>query len=252
VLAVHTYGYPVSGDRLREFADAHRLLLIEDAAEALGARTPLAGKLVACGALGDVSIFSLYANKSITSGEGGLVVCRSAEHAARIRDLRNLGFSRDRRRFWHDVLGTNARLSGIGAALAVSQLARLEQVVQKKNAVARAYAERLAADDRIELPRPEAGTEPVPWMVALTLSDRVRPDAAEVLSRLSERGIDARPFFMGMHRQPALIARGLGSEQALVVCDRLSERGLYLPSSPLLDEATIDRVCGALNQALEP
>lgn len=250
ILAVHTYGNPIAGDDLREFAARHALLVIEDAAEALGARSPLDGRLVPCGAVGDLSIFSLYANKAVTAGEGGVVLCRSEEHASRVRTLRNLGFSPERR-FLHRAPGTNARLSGVAAALAASQLSRLDRTVARKQDVAAVYARRLKGA-AVELPVPDARCRSVPWMVALTLPDSLSVDAAEVARRLRARGIDTRPFFLGMHRQPVFLERGLFRAAQFPVTERLGERGLYLPSSPLLDEPTIDRVVAELLHALEP
>jgi perosamine synthetase len=248
LLYVHTYGYPVVPKDVVQLAERHRLLIVEDAAEAHGAEAELDSHFRRCGSFGDVSIFSFYANKAITCGEGGMVLARSAETAGRVKSLRNLGFGSEQR-FLHEDLGTVARLSGIQAALGLSQLTRVSEIISKKRQLGDLYRARLS-ELPVELPVGAPGTRPVPWMIALTLTDSVAVDATELRRRLSACGIETRSFFTGIHRQPALLALGLFGGETYPVTERLSQRGLYLPSSPKLGESDIERVCEALSQAL--
>jgi perosamine synthetase len=248
LLYVHTYGYPVVPEDVVRLAERHRLLVVEDAAEAHGAEAELDSRFRRCGSFGDVSIFSFYANKAITCGEGGMVLARSAETASRVKSLRNLGFGSEQR-FLHEALGTVARLSGIQAALGLSQLARVSEIISRKRELADVYRARLL-DLPVELPQVAPGTRPVPWMIALTLADSVVIDASELRQRLAARGIETRGFFTGIHRQPALTALGLFAGEIYPVTERLSRRGLYLPSSPKLSASDVERVCEALSLAL--
>jgi perosamine synthetase len=249
LLYVHTYGYPVVPKDVLQLAERHRLLIVEDAAEAHGAEAELESRVRRCGSFGDASIFSFYANKAITCGEGGIVLARSEETARRVKSLRNLGFGSEQR-FLHEDLGTVARLSGIQAALGLSQLLRANEIISKKRELADRYRARLSGLP-VELPHAAPGTRPVPWMIALTLTASVAVDAPEVRRRLSASGIDTRGFFTGIHRQPALTALGLFSGETYPVTERLSQRGLYLPSSPRLGEREIERVCEALAKAVQ-
>jgi perosamine synthetase len=244
ILAVHLFGHPFDPE-LRDLADAHGLALVEDAAQAHGSELARDGAWQPAGSLGDVATFSLYANKAITSGEGGLCVTRSPALAARLRALRNLCFTPERR-FLHRELGTNARLSNVAASLALSQLSRLELAIERKRSVHAAYAERLAELPEVRLQAVAPWARPVPWMAALALEPGA-PSAAEVLASLARDGVEGRPFFVGLHQQPALAHH---DRTSLPETERLAERGLYLPSSPLLDEARIDRACDALRRAL--
>jgi perosamine synthetase len=148
------------------------------------------------------------------------------------------------------MLGTSARLSGLQAALGLSQLERIDQIVARKRDVAAAYAARLRMLPYIELPHAAPGTRPVPWMVGLCLSNTVPFDAAELGVRLAARGIETRPYFTGMHEQPALTALGLFAGETYEVTERLGARGLYLPSSPTLAAADIERVSEAVREAM--
>lgn len=243
VLGVHLFGHPFD-PAIRALASERGIALVEDAAEAHGSEVLLGGWRP-CGSLGDVATFSFYANKAITCGEGGMCLTSRPELAARLRSLRNLCFVPERR-FLHHELGLNARLGNVSAALALSQLDRLPAVLAHKHRVYAAYRERLAelAEVRLQVVAPWA--RPVPWMAALALGDGAA-DAETIMAELARRGIETRPFFLGLHDQPALAHH---PRRPLPVTERLARRGLYLPSSPRLDEASIDRVCEALRAAL--
>ena len=249
ILAVHMYGHPVNAEALLEITRNHGLVFVEDAAEAHGAEVRIGGEWVRCGGLGEVSIFSFYANKAITTGEGGMVMTDDDGIAERLRSLMNLGFKRERR-FEHDELGHNFRMTNLQASLGVAQIDRLDSILERKRELARSYRERLGGVEGVAMQGQEPWARPVPWMIGIELDDDIPMDAAEFARRLSDHGVDSRPYFLGMHEQPVFIRQGLFDGESHPVAERLSRRGLYLPSSPTLDAATIDRVCGAVRQVL--
>lgn len=251
VLAVHLYGHPYDHAALSALAAQHGFRVIEDAAEAHGAtvRDANGTETHAAGSLGDVSTFSFYANKPITTGEGGMVLARDETVRDRLRELRNLGFGSGRR-FVHDELAPNYRLSGVQAALGVSQLARLDAIVRTKRRIAADYHARLARIDEFELQHREPWADPIYWMIAGVLRDDAPLDAAALGKALAERGVETRPFFAGMHEQPALRALGFFEGERYPVTERLARRGLYLPSGLDLDADAIDRVASALEASL--
>jgi perosamine synthetase len=246
IMPVHMYGHPVDMDPLRRLAVQHGLAIVEDAAEAHGAEY----KGRKTGGLGDLGCFSFYANKIITTGEGGMVLAKTAAHAERLRSLRNLAFRSDRR-FLHTELGHNYRLTNLQAAVGVSQVEQIDEHVRRKRRMGAAYTERLSGLSQIALPVEEPWATNVYWMYGLVLADDVAIDARELTRRLSERGVETRPFFLGMHEQPVLRDRGLFAGERFPVAERLAVRGLYLPSGLTITESQIDVVCGAVRQALE-
>jgi perosamine synthetase len=255
ILAVHIYGHPVDMDPLLTLAARYGLAVVEDAAEAHGAEY-LVGRAGAdggswrrCGGFGDLSTFSFYANKPITTGEGGMVLTDDPELAGRLRSRRNLGFGRGRR-FRHEELGWNFRLTNLQAAIGVAQVTRIDEIVRRKRELAAAYAERLGELDLIELPSEAPWARSVFWMYAIRLRDEAPLDATELAARLERAGIETRPFFLGMHEQPALRALGLFAGESYPVAERLARRGLYLPSSLGLSDVELDRIAAALAEAL--
>ena len=246
IMPVHMYGHPVEMTPLRELADRHDLFIIEDAAEAHGAKCD--GRTV--GGFGDLSAFSFYANKIITTGEGGMVLTKSSEHAERARALRNLCFRSDRR-FYHTELGHNYRLTNVQAAIGLAQVEQIEEHVRRKRWMGKSYTERLSHLSQISLPVEKPWAENVYWMYGVVLADDVPFDAVEFGRRLKLEGVDTRPFFVGMHEQPVLKDRGLFSGERYPIAERLARRGLYLPSGLTLTEEQLDTVCTAVEKVLE-
>ena len=240
IMPVHIYGHPVDMDPVLELARAHGLSVIEDAAEAHGATY----KDRAVGGLGDMSCFSFYANKIITTGEGGMVLARSPEHAKRLRSLRNLGFREDRR-FYHTELGHNYRMTNVQAALGLSQVEHIDEHLRRKRWMGAAYTERLRDLSQLELPVEESWATNVYWMYGVVLADDVPFDATEFARRLRSEGVDTRPFFLGMHEQPVLRGRGLFTSERHAVAERIARRGLYLPSGLALSKEQLETVCDA-------
>jgi perosamine synthetase len=254
IMAVHIYGHPVDMDPIEELARRHGLAVVEDAAEAHGAEY-LAGRHTPtpawrrCGGMGTLSVFSFYANKLITTGEGGMILCDDPVLAERARSLRNLCFE-SRRRFLHEELGFNFRMTNLQAALGVAQIERIDAIVERKRWIGRAYGARLCRLPGIELPREESWARHVFWMYGLVLHEERGIGAAELAARLRAHGVETRPFFLGMHEQPALRRRGLFEGEQFPVATRLARQGLYLPSGVGLAESQIDQVCQAVERSL--
>ena len=245
IMPVHMYGHMADMAPLMEAARRRGLAVIEDAAEAHGAEYH--GRRA--GGIGTLGCFSFYANKIVTTGEGGMVVTDDAGLAERARSLRNLCFRRDQR-FLHDELGYNFRITNLQAAIGLAQVERVEDHVSRKRRMAALYTERLCNVAGLKLPVERPGVKNVYWMYGVVLDDVVDVDAAGFARRLREQGVDTRPFFLGMHEQPVLRERGFFAGESYPVTERLSRRGLYLPSGLGLGEAEIEKVCGAVRQCL--
>ncbi|MEA4907967.1 MAG: DegT/DnrJ/EryC1/StrS aminotransferase family protein [Anaerolineaceae bacterium] len=247
IMVVHIYGLPTELDPILALAGQHGLYVIEDAAEMHG--QTYRGK--PCGSFGDVSIFSFYPNKHVTTGEGGMVLCDDPERAERCRSLRNLCFLPGRR-FVHEELGFNYRMTNMQAALGVAQLERLEEFVLRKREMGRIYTELLAGVKELELPLVKtAYAENIYWVYGVVLSDDVPCDAAEMMARLARQGVGTRPCFWGMHEQPVLRKLGIvPRDERHPVAERLSRRGFYLPSGLTLTHWQQQQVVAAVNKAL--
>ena len=246
IMLVHIYGLPVDMDPILAFAKKRGIAIIEDAAEAHG----LTYRGLPCGSFGDVSTFSFYPNKHVTTGEGGMIVTNNDAIAEKCRSLRNLGFN-PKRRFVHDELGWNFRMTNLQAALGLGQIERLGESIAKKRAMGKRYRELLMGDDRLQLPAERStGAENIYWVFGLVLSDAVPFDAPEMMRRLGERNIGSRPFFWGMHEQPVLRRMGLFDRVSLPTAERLARRGFYIPSGLALTEAQMIEVAAAVKEAL--
>lgn len=250
VMPVHIYGHPVDMDPVLELAERRGLAVLEDAAEAHGAEYRSGdGEWRRCGSFGALSTFSFYANKLVTTGEGGMVVTDDDALAERLRSLRNLGFQASRR-FHHEELGFNFRLTNLQAALGVAQLERIDEIVARKREVAALYSAGLADVEGLTLPPEAPWARSVFWMYGCVLDEATGLDAATLAERLRDRGVDTRPFFLGMHEQPALHELGLFRGERHPVAERLARQGLYLPSGLALTDEQVERVCAAVREAL--
>ncbi|MCG2721193.1 MAG: DegT/DnrJ/EryC1/StrS family aminotransferase [Thermodesulfovibrionales bacterium] len=246
IMVVHIYGHPADMDPILAIAKKYGLMVIEDAAEAHGAEY----KGQKCGGFGDISVFSFYANKLITTGEGGMVLTKNAELSERARSLRNLCFQK-KQRFLHEELGYNFRLTNIQAALGVAQLERIKEIVDRKRAIARYYTKRFADIPGLEFPREEPWAKSVYWVYGVVLNENLGMDAAELALRLAGRGVETRPFFLGMHKQPVFQKMGLFLDEHYPNSERLARRGLYLPNGLAMEEQTIEQVCCAVRECLK-
>lgn len=226
LLAVHIYGLPIDMDPVVALCDKHQVVIIEDAAESH--TVTYNGKL--CGSFGLASTFSFYANKAITTGEGGMIVTDDANFAQRLRGLRNLAFlPAPGPRFVHEEIGWNARLSALQAALGKSQLQRMNEVTAEKRRIGLAYHNALADNPLIQMqPTETSYSRNMYWVVGLILAEPL--DARHVAKMLRDRGVDTRPFFYPLHKQPMLLKYSLDTQPSLPVAERLGNQGLYLPS----------------------
>jgi perosamine synthetase len=241
IMVVHIYGLPVDMDTILQVAERYGLKIIEDAAEMHGQTY----KGRPCGSFGDLSIFSFYPNKHITTGEGGMVLTDDDALAERCRSLRNLCFQK--KRFVHEELGYNFRMTNLQAALGVAQLERLEEFVTRKRRMGRYYTERLLRVEGLMLMNPKTDyAENIYWVYGLVLNDDVPFDAEEAMRRLGQKGIGTRPFFWPMHEQPVFRKLGLFEGENYPVAERLARRGLYIPSGMALTEGQMDEVVGAV------
>lgn len=252
IMPVHIYGHPVDMDPLLDLADRYGLAIIEDAAEAHGAeylstRNGPESGWRRCGNFGAMSCFSFYANKLITTGEGGMVLTDDPQLAEKARSMRNLCFQSNRR-FYHEALGYNFRLTNLQAALGLAQLERMDQIVTHKRWLGHEYTRRLSEIKSLQLPIEERWARSVYWMYGAVLCEEVDMDASEFGRRLRDHGVETRPFFLGMHEQPALHLRGLFRGERYPVAERLARRGLYLPSGSALTEDQLDHVCEAVDK----
>lgn len=246
IMAVHIYGLPVDMDPLLVLAGKHGLKIIEDAAQMHGQ----AYKGCRCGNFGDISVFSFYPNKHITTGEGGMLLTNDGRLAERCRSLRNLCFKAEKR-FVHDELGYNFRMTNLQAALGLAQLERLDEFVIRKRHMGNRYTGLLSGVSGIQVPVPRtAYAENIYWVYGMVLSDDVLFDAEEAMRRLHKLKIGTRPFFWPMHEQPVFRKKGMFAGEAYPVAERLARRGLYLPSGIGLTDDQIERSAAAVRELL--
>jgi len=237
IMAVHLYGHPADMAPLRDIADRHGLLLLEDAAEAHGAR--YRGQRV--GGLSDAAIFSFYGNKIITTGEGGIIVTNNREWAERAFFLENQGRYNDNP-YWHPEVAFNYRMTNIQAAIGLAQLEKIDDLLAIRRNNAAHYNRRLADIPGLTLP-PQAGwAENVYWMYSVIVEDEFGLGRDELRDRLRAAGIDTRPFFYPVHTLPMY-----NTGQSLPVAEDLGRRGINLPSGATLTPEQIDYICDTLS-----
>lgn len=247
IMVVHIYGLTVDLDPILALAEKHGLKIIEDAAEVLGQTY----KGRACGSFGDISTFSFYPNKHVTTGEGGMVLTDDAALAERCRSLRNLCFQK--KRFVHEELGWNFRMSNIQAALGVAQLERLDESVERKRKMGRRYTDLLRGIPGLQLPLPASDySENIYWVYGVVLNDEVPFAAEEAMKRLAAHGVATRPFFWPMHEQPVFRKMGLFGEEHFPIAERLARRGFYLPSGVGLRDEELKVAAYACRGLIEP
>jgi perosamine synthetase len=254
IMPVHIYGHPTDMKPLLDLAEDHNLKIIEDAAEAHGAECNMGHQnrndsWKRCGSFGTLSCFSFYANKLITTGEGGMVLTDDKDLAERAAALRNLCFLPERR-FYHKELGFNFRMTNLQAALGVAQLERIDAIVAKKRSMGAYYTKKLRSISEIQIPVERPWAKNVYWMYGIVLSEETGLNAVTAASLLEEKGVDTRPFFLGMHEQPVFHEMGLFKDEHYPVTERIARQGLYLPSGLTLTEEKMDIVCTAVEEVV--
>jgi perosamine synthetase len=246
IMVVHTYGLPVDMDPVLSAAKKYGLQIIEDAAEMHGQTY----KGRPCGSFGDISTFSFYPNKHITTGEGGMIVTDSQAIADRCRSLRNLCIDAERR-YIHEDLGWNFRMSNIQAALGCAQLERLDEFIEIKRNMGRNYSKLLKDVPGIQLPlasRPYA--ENIYWVYGIVLQPEVSFDATFAMDQLKKRRIQTRHFFYPMNKQPVFTKRGLFAGESYPVAENLAKRGFYVPSGLAITREQQEEVAHAIKEIM--
>eukprot|EP00927_Polykrikos_kofoidii_P035967 TRINITY_DN30437_c0_g1_i1.p1 TRINITY_DN30437_c0_g1~~TRINITY_DN30437_c0_g1_i1.p1 ORF type:complete len:415 (-),score=70.96 TRINITY_DN30437_c0_g1_i1:64-1215(-) len=246
IMCVHTYHFPCNMDPILELAREKGLLVIEDAAEMIGQTY----KGRPCGGLGNVSTMSFYPNKHITSGEGGMVLTDCDVLAEKFRQLRNLCFDLKKRRFMHEDLGWNYRMTNMQAALGLAQLQHLDEAVKRKREIGRLYNDLLKECPGLVLP-PDVDSQGefnIYWVYGVEVKTDVpaEVDAEVVMKKLAEAKIGTRPFFWPMHEQPVFLKQGLFVGSSFPVAERIARRGFYIPSGLALT----DEDCREVSQRL--
>jgi perosamine synthetase len=253
IMPVHIYGLPVDMDPLFECASDHDLKIVEDAAEAHGAEyfSRVKGdRWLKCGNMSDAACFSFYANKIVTTGEGGMVVSNDPSIAARVVSYRNLCFHAEKR-FYHTELCYNFRMSNLQAAVGVAQLERIEETIALRRSFASYYKERLSSVPGVHFQAEPPNARPVYWMYAIQLDEALGADAESMMRHLKDKGIGTRPFFLGLHAQPVLRKQGILAEEPFPHTDQAHKQGLYLPSGLTLTRSQIDVVCDAVHDIVQ-
>jgi len=246
IMVVHIYGLPVDIDPIVEIAQKYGLKIIEDAAEVHGQTY----KEKKCGSFGDISIFSFYPNKHITTGEGGMILTEDETLAEKCRSLRNLCFQ-PQKRFLHEELGHNFRMTNLQAALGVAQLERIDEFTEIKRNMGKKYTELLENISFIQLPLAKtAYAENIYWVYGIVLKPEIEVSAEIIMQKLNEKGVGTRPFFLGMHEQPVFHKMGLFKNEKYPVAENLVRKGFYIPSGMALTDEQIKIVATKVREAL--
>ena len=244
IMVVHIYGLPVEMDPILALAQKYNLKVIEDAAEMHGQKYN--GK--ECGSFGDISTFSFYPNKHITTGEGGMILTDDEGLAEKCRSLRNLCFTPEKR-FLHYELGFNFRMTNLQAALGVAQLEQLDKFISRKREIGQKYTSLLSGLPGIQLPLPSTTySDNIYWVYGIVTEHEETTN--QIVKELSARQIGTRPFFWCMHEQPVFQKMGLFRNEKYPVAEKLARQGFYIPSGLGLTDNEIDTVAHELRQII--
>ena len=247
IMIVHLYGLPVEVDKILAIAKKYNLKVIEDAAEMHG--QTYKGK--PCGSFGDISTFSFYSNKHITTGEGGMVVTDDAEIAERCRTLRNLCFKKDIR-YVHDETSENYRFTNLQAAVGLAQLESLDEFVEKKRQLGRYYTEKFRDIEGLILPVEKTEyAQNIYWVYGIVLDKNVKVDNKTVQKFLAEEGIGSRTFFWCMHEQPVYRRQDLFVNESYPNAEYLARKGFYIPSGLALTECQMNMVVKGMQRIMK-
>ena len=248
IMIVHVFGLSADIDPILKIAKKYNLKIIEDAAEVIGQEYK--GKK--CGSFGDISTLSFYPNKHVTTGEGGMLLTDDEELDKRAKSLRNLCFSLDpNKRFIHEDLGWNYRMTNMQAALGVAQFEQIDKMIEKKRHIGNTYNKLLKDIKVINLPIAKTDyCENIYWVYAITLKDDYKKTAKEVMSELKDNKIGSRPFFYPMHKQPVFNNMGLFLNEGLPQSEKLYEKGFYIPSGLALTNEQMIEVSEVLHKVL--
>jgi perosamine synthetase len=246
LMAVHIYGHPLDMDKITNLAREYSLYVIEDFAEAIGSQY----RKKQCGGFGDISCASFYANKTITTGEGGICLTDDPGIAVKLQGIRNLCFQ-PHSRFVHEDPGFNFRMTNIQAAIGLAQLERIDELVNKKIETGQTYnrlLKELQEKEILRLPVEKPWAKNIYWMYGVVLNNKLGIKAAEFQNRLAEKSVQTRPFFYPMHLQPVFRSRPWYKKERLEVSENLYDYGFYLPSGLALKTEAIEQVARALKE----
>jgi perosamine synthetase len=249
LMAVHIYGHPLDMDKITQLTRKYSLYVIEDFAEAIGSQY----RKKQCGGFGDISCASFYSNKTITTGEGGMCLTDSEGIRDKLQAVRNLCFL-PHKRFFHEELGYNFRITNIQAAIGLAQLERIDDHVKKKIAIARAYQRLLKEPEKkgiLRLPKEKPWVKSIFWMYGVVLNKKTGIMAESIQKQLAEKGIQTRPFFYPLHLQPVFQSMPWYKKESLPVSEELYDYGFYLPSGLTLKREEIEEVAAALKEILD-
>lgn len=246
IMVVHTYGLACDMDIVSYLAKKYNLYIIEDAAESHGVH--FKNKL--CGSFGHLSIFSFYANKLITTGEGGMILTDSKKYYQKLKLLRNLGFN-NKKRFKHDVLGWNYRFTNIQSALGLSQLEKINKFIKIKKVIGSKYSKLLSNISNIQLPMPNNQySTNLYWVYGILIKTK-KNYTNNIVKELNSKGIGTRPFFYPMHKQPILKKLGFFKNDKHPNSEYMSKRGFYLPAGLGMKIENIDIVANQLKKIMQ-
>ena len=244
IIATHIYGYPVVIDKIAKICKKYKLYLIEDAAEMIGHKYK--GRY--CGSFGDLSIISFYANKHITTGEGGMIFTNKKKLEIICKNQRNLCFGSGDNRYMHTGVGWNYRMSNIQAKLGLSQIDDISKIIKKKKEVGKNYFNILKNFNNIYVQQPVINSiENIYWVVGLVFKKKI--NLSNLRSKLLKKGVQTRPFFYPLHKQPFL-KKFKRKNDSFYNTIYISKYGMYLPSSISLRKKDILEICSILKKTL--
>jgi perosamine synthetase len=243
ILVVHIYGLPVDMDPILDLCERYNLFLIEDAAEMHG--QTYNGRL--CGTFGDISTFSFYPNKHITTGEGGMILVDDVILAERCRKLRNLAFEPTGRRFIHNELGWNYRMTNLQAAIGLAQLEKIDNHILRKREIGEIYNKNLKDLLEFQLPLTKTNyAENIYWVYALVTKSEKK--TIDIIKFLEKNNIGTRPFFWCIHEQPVFLQMGLFKKETYPIAEKIARQGFYIPSGLGLLNEEIELISKMLRQ----
>lgn len=249
IIAVHIYGHPCAMDRIMHLARKYQLKVIEDAAEAHGAEY----HTKKCGSISDIGCFSFYANKILTTGEGGMAITNNQAYAEKMKKIRNYAFEQPR--FLHREFGLNYRLTNLQAAIGLAQTENVKMLVEARKNIGEKYNEFLQGTKGLVLPVEKENCKNVYWMYGVVLTKVVKKSREEILNRLKEKGVDTRTFFIPMHKQPVFTERKVENAPDCAglypISEALGRRGFYLPSSSNLTQEKIRSIADTLKEVVQ-
>jgi perosamine synthetase len=244
IIVTHLYGHPVDMDQVMKIARKYNLFVIEDAAEAHGAQYN--GNKV--GSIGDIGVFSLYGNKVITTGEGGIITTNNDQAAKKINLLKSQGMD-TKKRFWHTCIGYNYRMTNIQAAIGLGQLEQIDWHIERRLQVAAFYEQYFAGNEKIILPPRQPWAKNIYWLYTILLPPELAVFRDEVMKDLADANIETRPVFYPIHLLPPYSR--LAEGQSYPVAELIARSGINLPTHANISEREVEYVCNCLIRAVE-